>query len=73
MTERYLIDYDNPDAGIGHSMGFINRAIKIASRNQLSFAYSESLATTRGSGKQNNCLGPYAEVGATRPTTLVMI
>lgn len=42
MTERYLIDYDNPDAGIGHSMGFINRAIKIALRNQLSFAYSES-------------------------------
>lgn len=42
MTERYLIDYDNPDAGIGHSMGFINRAVKIASRNHLIIAYSKS-------------------------------
>lgn len=42
MTDRFLIDYDNPDAGIGHSMGIINRAIKIASRNQLQLVYSES-------------------------------
>jgi hypothetical protein len=42
MADRFLIDYDNPDAGIGHSMGIINRAIKIASRNQLQFVYSES-------------------------------
>ena len=42
MANRFLLDYDNPDAGIGHSMGIINRAIKIADRNQLQFAYSES-------------------------------
>jgi hypothetical protein len=42
MNNRFLIDYDNPDAGIGHSMGFINRSIKIASRNKLLFSYSES-------------------------------
>lgn len=41
MNNRFLIDYDNPDAGIGHSMGIINRAIKIAMRNHLQFAYSE--------------------------------
>jgi hypothetical protein len=41
MNNRYLIDYDNPDAGIGHSMGIMNRAIKIAARNNLQFAYSE--------------------------------
>jgi hypothetical protein len=41
MNNRFLIDYDNPDAGIGHSMGFINRCIKLASRNHLQFAYSE--------------------------------
>ncbi|QWD64301.1 hypothetical protein [Polynucleobacter sp. MWH-UH2A] len=42
MANRYILDYDNPDAGIGHSMGIINRALKIANRNQLEFAYSES-------------------------------
>lgn len=42
MANRFLLDYDNPDAGIGHSMGIINRALKIAGRNQLEFAYSES-------------------------------
>ena len=42
MANRYILDYDNPDAGIGHSMGIINRALKIANRNQLQFAYSES-------------------------------
>jgi len=41
MNQRFLIDYDNPDAGIGHSMGIINRALKIATRNQLQFVYSE--------------------------------
>jgi hypothetical protein len=41
MANRFLMDYDNPDAGIGHSMGIINRALKIADRNQLEFAYSE--------------------------------
>ena len=41
MNNRFLID-DNPDAGIGHSMGIINRAVKIASRNDLQLAYSES-------------------------------
>lgn len=42
MANRFILDYDNPDAGIGHSMGIINRALKIADRNQLQFAYSES-------------------------------
>jgi hypothetical protein len=42
MINRFLLDYDNPDAGIGHSMGIINRDIKIASRNQLQLVYSES-------------------------------
>ncbi len=42
MINRFLLDYDNPDAGIGHSMGIINRAVKIASRHQLQFVYSES-------------------------------
>jgi hypothetical protein len=42
MVNRFLLDYDNPDAGIGHSMGIINRGLKIADRNQLQFAYSES-------------------------------
>ena len=41
MNDRFLIDYANPDAGIGHSMGFINRAIKVSARNKLQFAYSE--------------------------------
>ena len=41
MMNRFLIDYDNPDAGMGHSMGFINRGVKIALRNQLQFAYAE--------------------------------
>jgi len=42
MGNRFLLDYDNPDAGIGHSMGIMNRAIKISARNQLQLAYSES-------------------------------
>ena len=45
MPNRFILDYDNPDAGIGHSMGIINRALKIADRNQLQFAYSESQLT----------------------------
>jgi hypothetical protein len=42
MINRFLLDYDNPDAGIGHSMGIINRALKIAKRNELQLVYSES-------------------------------
>lgn len=42
MNNRFLVDYDNPDAGIGHSMGIINRAFKIATRNGLQLTYSES-------------------------------
>ena len=45
MNNRYILDYDNPDAGIGHSMGIINRALKIAARNNLQFAFSESQLT----------------------------
>ncbi len=41
MNHRFLIDYDNPDAGIGHSMGFINRGLKIALRNNLQLAYAK--------------------------------
>jgi hypothetical protein len=35
---RFLIDYENPDAGIGHSMGHINNAYKTSLRNNLQFA-----------------------------------
>lgn len=38
---RYLLDYENPDAGIGHSLGHINNAVKACMRNQLEFAYSD--------------------------------
>ena len=38
---RYLIDYDNPDAGIGHSLGHVNNAIKLCMRHGLEFAYSD--------------------------------
>jgi hypothetical protein len=38
---RYLLDYDNPDAGIGHSLGHVNNAVKVCMRNQLEFAYSD--------------------------------
>ena len=41
MSSRFLISYTNPDAGIGHSMGIINQALKIALRNNLELAYSE--------------------------------
>jgi len=37
---RYLIDYENPDAGIGHSLGHVNNAIKICLRHDLKFAYA---------------------------------
>lgn len=37
---RYLIDYENPDAGIGHSLGHVNNAIKICLRHNLNFAYA---------------------------------
>ncbi|WP_296507205.1 hypothetical protein [Rhodoferax sp.] len=39
---RFLVDYENPDAGIGHSLGHVNNAIKICLRHDLQFAYSES-------------------------------
>ena len=39
---RFLLDYENPDAGIGHSLGHVNSAIKICMRNQLQFAYSDA-------------------------------
>lgn len=38
---RYLVDYENPDAGIGHSLGHVNNAVKVCLRNQLQFAYSD--------------------------------
>lgn len=38
---RYLIDNENPDAGIGHSLGHVNNAIKVCQRNDLRFAYSD--------------------------------
>lgn len=39
---RYLVDYENPDAGIGHSLGHVNNAVKICLRHDLTFAYAES-------------------------------
>lgn len=39
---RYLVDYENPDAGIGHSLGHVNNAVKICMRHGLTLAYSES-------------------------------
>ena len=39
---RYLVDYENPDAGIGHSLGHVNNAVKICLRHGLTFAYAES-------------------------------
>jgi hypothetical protein len=39
---RYLVDYENPDAGIGHSLGHVNNAVKICLRHGLTFAYSDS-------------------------------
>ncbi|WP_138515363.1 hypothetical protein [Rhodoferax bucti] len=37
-----MVDYENPDAGIGHSLGHVNNAIKICLRHGLTFAYAES-------------------------------
>lgn len=37
---RYLVDYENPDAGIGHSLGHVNNAVKICLRHDLRFAYA---------------------------------
>ena len=42
MNHRYLIDYVNPNAGIGHSLGLINQALKISRRNNLNLAFSTS-------------------------------
>lgn len=42
LLGRYLVDYENPDAGIGHSLGHVNNAVKICLRHGLRFAYSES-------------------------------
>jgi hypothetical protein len=39
---RYVVDYENPDAGIGHSLGHVNNAVKICMRHDLTFAYAES-------------------------------
>lgn len=39
---RFLVDYENPDAGIGHSLGHVNNAVKICLRHGLTFAYAES-------------------------------
>jgi hypothetical protein len=42
MSQAYLLDYENPDAGIGHSLGLINQALKIANRSGLQLAFSET-------------------------------
>jgi hypothetical protein len=42
MSQAYLLDYENPDAGIGHSLGLINQALKIANRSGLQLAFSEA-------------------------------
>ena len=41
LLGRYLVDYDNPDAGIGHSLGHVNTMVKICMRHGLAFAYSD--------------------------------
>ena len=42
MSQAYLLDYENPDAGIGHSLGLINQALKIANRSGLQLTFSET-------------------------------
>ena len=42
MNQAYLLDYENPDAGIGHSLGLINQALKIANRSGLQLAFCET-------------------------------
>jgi hypothetical protein len=42
MNQSYLLDYANPDAGVGHSLGLINQAIKIANRSGLQLAFCET-------------------------------
>jgi hypothetical protein len=42
MSQAYLLDYENPDAGIGHSLGLMNQALKIANRSGLQLAFSET-------------------------------
>lgn len=39
-TNKYLIDYANIDAGVGHSMGLFNSFIKISLYNDLIPTYS---------------------------------
>lgn len=41
MANRFLVDYSNPDAGIGHSLAMINLSLKLALKNNLVFCYSE--------------------------------
>lgn len=40
VAGRFLLDYENPDAGIGHSLGHINNAYKTCMRNNLIFGFS---------------------------------
>ena len=42
MNQAYLFDYENPDAGIGHSLGLINQALKIANRSGLQLTFCET-------------------------------
>lgn len=38
---RFVLDYENPDAGVGHSLGHVNNAVKICLRHNLTLSYAE--------------------------------
>lgn len=54
MKQRYLIDYVNPNAGIGHSLGLINQALKISIRNNLCLAFSSSQLYKKDTSNDSN-------------------
>jgi hypothetical protein len=56
MKERYLIDYVNPNAGIGHSLGLINQALKISIRNNLCLAFSSSQLYKKDTSNESSYL-----------------
>jgi len=41
-TERYVVNFDNPDCGVGHAIGYLNGQLKVARRNTLELAYSSA-------------------------------
>ena len=41
MKERYLIDYDKRNFGLGHQMGSFNYGLKVALKNDLAYVFHE--------------------------------